>query len=159
MASPKKTDGLPRSRRGRCPHRPVAPASARNSQRQRKSAQRVSQPSPGRRFPQGPGVSVPDCRKGLPTIPRRRQEVCAGADRPAEALFLFHRARRILFLAQPKREWGAHPRGNGPLAGARPPRPPFGGQIRQERYPLRADEGIGPYVPAGEPGKSIQILR
>ena len=32
-------------------------------------------------------VSVPDCRKGLPTFPRRRQEVCAGADRPAEHVF------------------------------------------------------------------------
>ena len=25
-----------------------------------------------------------------------------------KALFLLHRARRVLFLAQPKREWGAH---------------------------------------------------
>ena len=43
--------------------------------------------SPGWRFPQGPGVSVPDCRKGPSTIPRRRQEVCACADRPAEHVF------------------------------------------------------------------------
>ena len=40
--------------------------------------------SPGQRFPQEPGVSVPDCCKGPPAIPRRRQEVCACADRPAE---------------------------------------------------------------------------
>ena len=59
--------------------------SSTTGQRQRKSAQRVSQISPGQRVPQGPGVSVPDRRKGLPTIPRRRQEVCAGADRLAEA--------------------------------------------------------------------------
>ena len=43
--------------------------------------------SPGWRFPQGPDVSVPDCRKGSPAIPRRRQEVCACADRPAEHFF------------------------------------------------------------------------
>ena len=61
--------------------------SSTTGQRQRKSAQRVSQISPGQRVPQGPGVSVPDRRKGLPTIPRRRQEVCAGADRLAEAPF------------------------------------------------------------------------
>ena len=56
-------------------------------QRQQKSAQNVSQTSPGQRFPQGQRVSVPDCRAGPPAIPRRRQEVCACADRPAEAPF------------------------------------------------------------------------
>ena len=61
-----------------------------------KSAQRVSGTSPGRRLPQGQRVSVPDCRAGQPTFPRRRQEVRAGADRPAETFFLFHRA-----VAQP----------------------------------------------------------
>ena len=58
----------------------------------------VSQTSPGRRSPQGLGVSVPDCRERQPTFPRRRQEVCACADRPAETFFLFHRARRSFFL-------------------------------------------------------------
>ena len=33
---PHKTESLPRPRRGRCPHRPVAVASSRDSQRQRK---------------------------------------------------------------------------------------------------------------------------
>ena len=61
--------------------------SSTTGQRQRKEEQRVSQISPGQRVPQGPGVSVPDRRKGLPTIPRRRQEVCACAVRPAEAPF------------------------------------------------------------------------
>ena len=61
--------------------------SSTTGQRQRKSAQHVSQTSPGQRSPQGPGVSVPDCRKGSPAFPRRRQEVCAGADRPAEHFF------------------------------------------------------------------------
>ena len=90
-------------------------------QRQRKEKLDVSQTSPGWRFPQGPGVSVPDFYEGRPTVPCRRQEVCACADRPADALFLFHRARRILFLAQPKREWGAHPAWTMPPAGADTP--------------------------------------
>ena len=61
--------------------------SSTTGQRQRKEEQRVSPTSPGRRFPQGLGVSVSDYHAGQPTIPRRRQEVCAGADRPAEAPF------------------------------------------------------------------------
>ena len=56
-------------------------------ERQRKEKLDVSRTSPGRRFPQGPGVSVPDRRAGPPAIPRRRQEVCACADRPAEHFF------------------------------------------------------------------------
>ena len=43
--------------------------------------------SPGQRFPQGQRVSVSDRREGPPTFPRRRQEVCASADRPAEHFF------------------------------------------------------------------------
>ena len=82
---------MPSSARCRVPHKPPG-------QRQRKSAQHGSQTSPGQRVPQGPGVSVPDFYEGRPTFPRRRQEVCAGADRPAETFFLFHRARRIFFL-------------------------------------------------------------
>ena len=35
--------------------------------------------------------------------------------------FLFHRARRILFLSRTKREWGAHPCGNSPLRERRSP--------------------------------------
>ena len=66
---------------------PMLQLSSTTGQRQRKAAQDVSLTSPGRRFPQGPGVSVPDFCKGVPAIPRRRQEVCAGADRPAEHFF------------------------------------------------------------------------
>ena len=65
----------------------AAGCSSRERERQRGGTLRVSQTSPGRRFPQGPGVSVPDFYTGQPTIPRRRQEVCAGADRPAEHFF------------------------------------------------------------------------
>ena len=57
-------------------------------------------------FPQGPGVSVPDRRKGQPTIPRRRQEVCACADRPAEAFFLFGPCTARFSFGKTKREMG-----------------------------------------------------
>ena len=40
-------------------------------------------------FPKGRAFPSLTCRAGPPTIPRRRQEVCASADRPAEAFFLF----------------------------------------------------------------------
>ena len=61
--------------------------SSTTGQRQRKEEQRVSPTSPGQRSPQGPGVSVSDYHAGQPTIPRQRQEVCAGADRLAEVPF------------------------------------------------------------------------
>ena len=62
--------------------------------------------SPGWRFPQGPDVSVPDRRKGQPTFPRRRQEVCACADRPAEAFFLFGPCTARFSFGKTKREMG-----------------------------------------------------
>ena len=37
--------------------------------------------------------------------------------------FLFHRARRILFLSRTKREWGAHPPWKRPPGGSQIPRP------------------------------------
>ena len=89
-----------------CPHRPVAEASSTTGQRQRKAVQDVSLTSPGQRFPQGRRVSVPDCRAGPPTIPRRRQEVCAGADRPAEAFFLFGPCTARFSFGKTKREMG-----------------------------------------------------
>ena len=72
---------------------------------------------------------------------RRQGKIGAGTDTPTpvqqlcthvqscdqKRFFLFHRARRILFLSRTKREWGAHPRGNGPLREQTPPWPPFGG--------------------------------
>ena len=69
--------------------------------------------SPGQRIPQGPGVSVPDCRAGPPAIPRRRQEVRIHADRPAEAFFLLDRPRPVLFLPPCKKRMGG---GNAQLA-------------------------------------------
>ena len=66
---------------------PMLQLSSTTGQRQRKSAQHVSQTSPGQRVPQGQCVSVSDFYKEVPAFPRRRQEVCAGADRPAEHFF------------------------------------------------------------------------
>ena len=113
---------------------PLLPA--RDNQRQRRSAQRVSGASPGRRFPQGQRVSVPDRRAGRPTFPRRRQEVRIYADRPAETFFLFHRARRILFLMFQKRMGGATPVGTAP-----------GGS----RIPLKGAHYVPPHRPKRDP--------
>ena len=92
--------------RGRCPHRPVAEATSTTGQRQRKTAQDVSRTSPGQRSPQGQLVSVPDRRAGQPAIPRRRQEVSACADRPAEAFFLFGPCTARFSFGKTKREMG-----------------------------------------------------
>ena len=59
--------------------------------------------------------------------------------------FLFHRARRILFLSRTKREWGAHPRGNSPWREQIPPRPPSGGpHLFPGAYPQT--EGPSPFI-------------
>ena len=81
------------------PHQPPG-------QRQRKEEQDVSPTSPGQTSPQGQHVSVPDCRAGPPAIPRRRQEVCACADRPAEAFFLFGPCTARFSFGKTKREMG-----------------------------------------------------
>ena len=65
--------------------------------------------------------------------------------------FLFHRARRILFLSRTKREWGAHPRGNGPLAEPASPWPPFGGPHFPR--PRRPGAFLNPHLHA--PGAQI----
>ena len=93
-------------RRGRCLHRPVAEAPSTTGQRQRKEAQDVSLTSPGQKSSQGQRVSVSDCRKGQPTFPRRRQEGCASADRPAEAFFLFGPCTARFSFGKTKREMG-----------------------------------------------------
>ena len=97
---------FPGGRRGRCPHRPVEEAPSTTGQRQRKEKLDVSQTSPGQRFPQGPDVSAPDFYKEVPAFPRRRQEVCAGADRPAEAFFLFGPCTARFSFGKTKREMG-----------------------------------------------------
>ena len=98
----------------------VGPCPARDSQRQRRSAQRVSGASPGRRVSQGPCVSVPDCREGRPTFSRRRQEVRAGADRPAEAFFSLGPCNRAAVGGSAALRWTAV-RGFAALRMSRPP--------------------------------------
>ena len=85
---------------------PMLRLSSTTGQRQRKEKLDVSLTSPGQKIPQGQRVSVPDCRKGQPTFPRRRQEVCAGADRPAEAFFLFGPCTARFSFGKTKREMG-----------------------------------------------------
>ena len=97
------------------PHQPP-------SQRQRKAAQGVSQTSPGPKSPQGQRVSVSDYRKGPPAIPRRRQEGCACADRPAVAFFLFEPCTARFSFGKTKREMGGASPLDKPPAGAGIPR-------------------------------------
>ncbi len=97
--------------------------SSTTGQRQRKEKLDVSQTSPGQRFPQGSGVSVPDFYKGVPAIPRRRQEVCACADRPAEAPFsLPPGAAHSLFGQDQKENGGRTPVGTALWREPDPPR-------------------------------------
>ena len=112
---------------GWLPHGPApifaaAGCSSRERERQRGESLKVSPTSPGQRIPQGPGVSVPDFRKGVPTFPRRRQEVCAGADRSAEAFFsfgpctarfLFGKIEKKMGGALPSHHHGCHSPSNG----------------------------------------------
>ena len=149
---------------------PMLQLSSTTGQRQRKEEQQVSRNSPGWRFPQGQRVPVPDCRKGLPAFPRRRQEVCACADRPAETFFLFLRlrrpTRRNIFSFPPgaahflfdvsKRKWGAHP-----LREQIPPRPPPGGPAspkgRLFTSPFPSESG-NPYSKRRIPSSEISLL-
>ena len=88
----------------------AAGCSSKKRERQRGESLRVSLTAPGWRFPQGRRVSVPDCRKGVPAFPRRRQEVCACADRPAKAFFSFGPCTaRFLFGKIEKKMGGALP--------------------------------------------------
>ncbi len=84
----------------------AAGCSSWERERQRGERLRVSQTSPGQRSPQGRRVSGPDFYKGAPAIPRRRLEVCACADRPAEAFFLFGPCTARFSFGKTKREMG-----------------------------------------------------
>ena len=84
----------------------AAGCSSWERERQRGERLRVSQTSPGQRSPQGRRVSGPDFYKGAPAIPRWRLEVCACADRPAEAFFLFGPCTARFSFGKTKREMG-----------------------------------------------------
>ena len=67
---------------------------------------------------------------GKPSQPRRHhltptpvQQLCTHVQScDQKRFFLFHRARRILFLSRTKREWGAHPPWKRPPGGSQSPR-------------------------------------
>ena len=123
-------------------HRPAAA---------KRGAGRYPRPPRAKGFPKGRAFpSLTAVRDSQPS-PRRRQEVRACADRPAEALFLFHRARRILFLALPKREWGAHPCGNSRPAASAPPE----GRLFTSPFP---PESGTPYSKRRIPSSEIVLL-
>ena len=73
------------------------------------------------------------------------------ADRPAETFFLFHRARRILFLmSQKENGGGAHPCGNSPWREPDPPPARRGGH--QAAFPRRNRRAV---IMAESPGRQI----
>ena len=87
----------------------AAGCSSKKRERQRGGRLRVSLTAQDWRFPQGPGVSVPDFCKGAPAIPRRRQEGRIYAARPAEAIFsLGPSTARSLFVKNKKRMGGGN---------------------------------------------------
>ena len=114
--------GFPRSRRGRCLHRPVAEAPSTTKPAAAKSGAGCIPDFPGPKVTQGQRVSVSDYRKGPPAIPRRRQEGCACADRPAVAFFLFGPCTARFSFGKTKREMGGASPLDMPPAGAGIPR-------------------------------------
>ena len=141
----------------------AAGCSSRERKRQRGGRLRVSPTSPGRRFPQGPGVSVPDFYTGQPTIPRRRQEGRIYAARPAEAIFsLGPSTARSLFVKNKKRMGGGmsqlasqlNPPGGRlpPLRRLRKKAPLWGRGEKKRRpafRPAASRSAVTPKIPSG----------
>ena len=97
----------------RVPLRYALPGPSRKRERQRKEELGVSLTSPGQRIPQGLGVSVPDCREGVPTIPRRGVFSLGPCNRAAVGGSAALRMRHtpcgygpFSFCRRAKREWG-----------------------------------------------------
>ena len=112
----------PGARRGRCPHRPVAPAPARNSQRQRKEKQLNAMPTPSRPAPSGTGRQLQIRRR--PKRARRPGQIGACTDTPTpvarggplhrsalSAFFSSTGRGAFSFWARPKRGPRRAPRG------------------------------------------------
>ena len=77
-------------------------------QRQRKEEDGVSGPSPGPWIPQEHRVSSKLLRGKANLPPPAAGGTRSARTDPPKRFFLLDRARPILFLARPKREWGAH---------------------------------------------------
>ena len=69
---PHRAESLSPSRRGRCPHRPVVPAPARDSQRQRKEKQLNAMTTPTSSTPSATGRQSQESQKGLACPKARR---------------------------------------------------------------------------------------
>ena len=115
---------------------PRLPSTTGQRQRKEKQRQYDDHPDALRTIRHGTAVtkiaedpSVPDGKAKSALAPIRRPPSRGGPlHRSApKRLFLFHRARRILFLGKAKKRMGGAPLWEQPLAGARPPRPPSGG--------------------------------
>ena len=107
--------GIPSSSLPAAAHAPV-----KNSQRQRKEKQLDATTTPTPSVPSATGLQSQKSQKtqACPKARQNRSRHRYADPRRAEArtcrsaikrFFLFHRARRILFLSRTKREWGAHP--------------------------------------------------
>ena len=69
---PHRAESLSPSRRGRCPHRPVVPAPARDSQRQRKEKKLNAMTTPTSSTPSATGRQSQESQKGLACPKARR---------------------------------------------------------------------------------------
>ena len=110
---PNKTESLPRPRRGRCPHRPVAAASSRDSQRQRKEKLVNATTTPMASVPSATGRQSQESQKRI-ACPKARQNrrLHRYADPRAregplhrsapKRFFLLDRPRPVLFLSRTK---------------------------------------------------------
>ena len=110
----------------------AAHAPTKSSQRQRKEKQLDATTTPTRPAPSATGrkfqktQKAQACPKAGPNRSRHRYADSRAHGGPLhrsapKRFFLFHRARRILFLSRTKREWGAHPCGNSPPRERRSP--------------------------------------
>ena len=107
--------GIPSASLPAAAHAPV-----KNSQRQRKEKQLDATTTPTTSAPSATGrqLQKPQKAQACPKVRQNRSRHRYADPRAhggpphrsaPKRFFLFHRARRILFLSRTKREWGAHP--------------------------------------------------
>ena len=116
--TPHRTKSLPRSRRGRCPHRPVAeaPSTTRPAAAKREAVPCDDHPDEVGTIRHGTAATNSQKSIACPKIrPNRRLHryadprtatLHACAKLRPERLFLLHRARRVLFLGKTKKRTG-----------------------------------------------------
>ena len=94
--------------RGRRPRRPASSADNRQASASGKRTQGYPGPPRAQGFPKS-SAFYQSYYKRVPTFPRRRPEVRACADRPAEAFFLLDRARPVCLRPKCRRSCGGWP--------------------------------------------------